>query len=239
MEKKEITLKDKMELITNDYFLSERFGTKLLEAIESDDTKMTSVACSLINAYNTGDTDLMLIAICGWSMETLVKKAISVRAYTKQGDFVTCSACGGLMIVSAGADECPCCFSEGTMNKIYPGADDMENLSIQTLKQLGYELDREAPTHNYEFDFLVLTRSKDKEHLKERIETHTGLTIISINEEDLSERDNEEDGYKQADRSLLVDFDPGDNGNFCTATLFYYTDRMEQIVITETAFDWG
>lgn len=92
---------------------------------------------------------------------------------------------------------------------------------------------------NYNFDFLVLSRNKDKETLKEKIESrYPQLKVISIIEENLADKDDKDTGYKQADFSILVDL-KDNNGTTSMATLYYYTDRTGNIVIIETAFDLG
>lgn len=39
-----------------------------------------------------------------------------VDVYTAQGDFVTCSDCGSVMLLHYGADRCPACGTEGCLS---------------------------------------------------------------------------------------------------------------------------
>ena len=44
-----------------------------------------------------------------------MENIITVDVYTEQGDFVTCSNCGKVMLLPYGADKCPACKSEGKL----------------------------------------------------------------------------------------------------------------------------
>ena len=62
------------------------------------------------------------------------------------------------------------------------------------------------------------------------------MKVLSINEEDLSDKDDPENGFIQADFSLIVDLEPDDEHEYAMATLYYFLDRTENIVVTEVSF---
>ena len=45
-----------------------------------------------------------------------MENIITVDIYTINGDFVTCSDCGNVMLLPHGADRCPACKAEGTLS---------------------------------------------------------------------------------------------------------------------------
>lgn len=74
-------MKEKLERISNDEELQDEFILQLNEQIASDDEVPRKKFRALKEAYeqDPATTNLVLMAICGWSMETLVDNAIYVK----------------------------------------------------------------------------------------------------------------------------------------------------------------
>lgn len=102
---------------------------------------------------------------------------------------------------------------------------------VDDIEELG------EPSNKYNYSQLILSRFKNLEELKSRVEK-IGLNVLSIVHEELEHLDDPGTNFKQPDLSLLVDLDPGENGDYAHVSLYYYKDRQGNIVITETAFRW-
>jgi hypothetical protein len=76
-EKRKNILNTIKKIFESDYDdeLYERFYDGFMEEIQTDDESITHVVRDMLKAYRDNDADGMLIAICGWSMESLMKKA--------------------------------------------------------------------------------------------------------------------------------------------------------------------
>lgn len=73
-------MKDKLERIANDEELQDEFIIQLTEQVATDDEIPRKKFRALKEAYeeNPSLVDEVLMAICGWRMETLVDNAIAV-----------------------------------------------------------------------------------------------------------------------------------------------------------------
>jgi len=73
-------MKDKLERIANDEELQDEFIIQLSEQVATDDEIPRKKFRALKEAYekNPSLVDEVLMAICGWRMETLVDNAIAV-----------------------------------------------------------------------------------------------------------------------------------------------------------------
>lgn len=65
---------DTLESILCDSDRCEEFAEVVLEEIRSDEEQLHHIGSNVIKAYQNGDCDELLIAICGWSMDSLLKK---------------------------------------------------------------------------------------------------------------------------------------------------------------------
>lgn len=74
-------MKEKLERIAADEELIEEFLIQLHDEIASDDETPRKKFSALQEAYqqDAAVTDLVLMALCGWRMETLVDNAIYVK----------------------------------------------------------------------------------------------------------------------------------------------------------------
>lgn len=129
------------------------------------------------------------------------------------------------------------------------GVDNQDNVSVEFcitdifVGQISFIIDyipeisscNNITTNSY--DQLIFSRFQSIDQLRKRLEV-IGLKVLSINPEDMENLDDPETGFKQPDYSLLVDLDSEKEGEYAHVTLFYYTDREGNIVITETAFRW-
>lgn len=79
---------DTMESILCDSDRCEGFAEMILEEIRSDEEQLHHIGSNIIKAYQNDDCDELLIAICGWSMDSLLKKY-----QNSQTKFRTCPAC--------------------------------------------------------------------------------------------------------------------------------------------------
>lgn len=79
---------DTLESILDDSNKCERFAEIVLEEIRSDEEQLRHIGSNIIKAYLNGDCDNLLIALCGWSMDTLLKKF--QQSHVK---YYTCPAC--------------------------------------------------------------------------------------------------------------------------------------------------
>ncbi len=97
------------------------------------------------------------------------------------------------------------------------------------------ELDEEGCASRIEK--LVLFRFKTFEELKEKVTSLIGMEVISIEEDDMSCRDDKSTGFIQPDFSMTLDIDTNSE-EFPDAmlTMFYYKDRQDNYVIVETSF---
>ena len=64
-----------IEKLMNDSDFCEVLGDVIRYAVLSDDASSRSVGMYALRAYKDNDANDMLIAICGWSMDTLIKMA--------------------------------------------------------------------------------------------------------------------------------------------------------------------
>lgn len=73
-------MEDKLERIANDEELQDEFIIQLSEQVATDDEIPRKKFSALKEAYekNPSLVDEVLMAICGWRMETLVNNAIAV-----------------------------------------------------------------------------------------------------------------------------------------------------------------
>lgn len=65
---------DTLESILEDTDKCERFAEIALEEIRNDEEQLRHIGSNIIKAYQNGDCDAMLIALCGWSMDSLLSK---------------------------------------------------------------------------------------------------------------------------------------------------------------------
>lgn len=65
---------DTLESILDDSDKCESFAEIILEEIRSDEEQLRHIGSNIIKAYLNGDCDDLLIALCGWSMDSLLKK---------------------------------------------------------------------------------------------------------------------------------------------------------------------
>lgn len=64
-----------IEKLINDDAFCEALAEKFYEEFKEDDLAFDKKGRAMLEAWKNGDVNRMLIAICGWSMETLVEKA--------------------------------------------------------------------------------------------------------------------------------------------------------------------
>ena len=74
-------MKEKLQRISNEEDLQDEFFIQLHEQIASDDEQPRKKFAALREAYEQDPalTDHVLMALCGWRMETLVDNAIYVK----------------------------------------------------------------------------------------------------------------------------------------------------------------
>lgn len=65
---------DSLAEILADTDKCETFGSIVIDEISNDDEAPHKTGSSLIQAYQNGDCDAMLVALCGWSMGSLLEK---------------------------------------------------------------------------------------------------------------------------------------------------------------------
>lgn len=65
---------DSLAEILTDTNKCETFGSIVIDEISNDDEAPHKTGSSLIQAYQNRDCDAMLVALCGWSMESLLEK---------------------------------------------------------------------------------------------------------------------------------------------------------------------
>lgn len=65
---------DTLESILEDTDKCEKLAEVILEEIRTDEEQMHHIGANIIKAYQNGDCDAMLIALCGWSMDSLLDK---------------------------------------------------------------------------------------------------------------------------------------------------------------------
>ena len=65
---------DTLESILEDTDKCERFAEVVLDEINSDEEQPHHIGSNIIKAYQNGDCDALLIALCGWSMDSLLGK---------------------------------------------------------------------------------------------------------------------------------------------------------------------
>lgn len=88
-ERTEITDEDDtLESILEDSDKCESFAEVILGEISSDEEQPRHIGSNIIKAYLNGDCDELLIALCGWSMDSLLKKYQKSRK-----KFYTCPEC--------------------------------------------------------------------------------------------------------------------------------------------------
>lgn len=66
--------RDSLDEILADTDKCETFGGIVIDEFNNDDEAPHKIASSLIQAYQNGDCDAMMIALCGWSMDSLLNK---------------------------------------------------------------------------------------------------------------------------------------------------------------------
>lgn len=79
---------DTLESILEDSDKCESFAEVVLGEISSDEEQPRHIGSNIIKAYLNGDCDDLLIALCGWSMDSLLKKYQKSRK-----KFYTCPEC--------------------------------------------------------------------------------------------------------------------------------------------------
>lgn len=67
-------LDERLDRIEADEDKRERFAELLLEETLTDTEPFGKIAGQVIDAYRNHDCDAMLLAICGWTMKSLVEK---------------------------------------------------------------------------------------------------------------------------------------------------------------------
>ena len=65
---------DTLESILESCDKCERFAEIVLDEISSDEEQPRHIGSNIIKAYLDGDCDNLLIALCGWSMDSLLEK---------------------------------------------------------------------------------------------------------------------------------------------------------------------
>lgn len=70
----ETDLDSEFEKVIESEEIYEAFIDTVIEGISSDDDSYRHKAFNLIKAYRSGDCDGILMALCGWSMKTLLEK---------------------------------------------------------------------------------------------------------------------------------------------------------------------
>ena len=90
------TEKDGLDEILADTDKCETFGCIVIDEISNDDEAPHKTASNLIQAYQNGDCDAMLVDLCGWSMDSLLGKYNEKR----NGDDTdeACPKCGSSTI---------------------------------------------------------------------------------------------------------------------------------------------
>ena len=79
-----------LDSILEDSDKCEGFAETVLDEIRSDEEQLRHIGSNIIKAYQRDDCDKLLIAICGWSMDSLLEK------YQKsESEFRICPACQG------------------------------------------------------------------------------------------------------------------------------------------------
>lgn len=71
---KSIIERDSLDEILADTDKCETFGGIVIDEFKNDDEAPHKTGFNLIQAYQNGDCDAMLIALCGWSMDSLLDK---------------------------------------------------------------------------------------------------------------------------------------------------------------------
>lgn len=77
-----------IESILDDSDKCEKFAEIVLDEIRGDEEQLRHIGSNVIKAYLDGDCDRLLIALCGWSMDSLLEKYQKVRV-----KYYTCPAC--------------------------------------------------------------------------------------------------------------------------------------------------
>lgn len=72
-------LSDKMLKIMSSSKKAERFAETFLGQLESDEEPLRKVGYYMAKAIRTNSVDDLLIAVCGWSAETLAKMALGEK----------------------------------------------------------------------------------------------------------------------------------------------------------------
>ena len=65
-------MKERLTLILEDEEKTAAFAQKILETIDTDDESYEDIGNSVIHALLNNDADGLLIALCGWSAESLL-----------------------------------------------------------------------------------------------------------------------------------------------------------------------
>lgn len=67
-------LDEKLDKMLRSDAACERLANFLIDETSADSESLLKVGRNVIEAYQNGDVDAMLVAICGWTMESLVEK---------------------------------------------------------------------------------------------------------------------------------------------------------------------
>lgn len=116
----------------------ETFGSIVIDEISNDDEAPHKTGSSLIQAYQRGDCDAMLVALCGWSMDSLLDKYNEKR----NGDDTdeVCPKCGSSTIrydVHENLFHCDEC-GQTWNDKQYVLVEYPEDASCFEQKEIGY-----------------------------------------------------------------------------------------------------
>lgn len=86
------TEKDSLDEILADTDKCETFGCIVIDETSNDDQAPHKTGSNLIQAYLNGDCDAMLVALCGWSMDSLLDKYNDKRSDDDTDE--VCPKCG-------------------------------------------------------------------------------------------------------------------------------------------------
>ena len=76
-----------IEKLMNDSDFCEVLGDVIRDEIENDDLHSRKIGEYALSAYKDNDANDMLVAICGWSMNTLIGMATErYEKYNKESD---------------------------------------------------------------------------------------------------------------------------------------------------------
>lgn len=90
------TERESLDEILADTDKCETFGSIVIDELNNDDEAPHKTGSNLIQAYQNGDCDAMLIALCGWSMDSLLDKYNEKRNGNDADE--VCPKCGSSTI---------------------------------------------------------------------------------------------------------------------------------------------